>query len=106
LYTNNPKFAAARRPPTPPRWVHLYDPNPFLPPSWRHILYQDFPFKMLLGKASLLRSFEYYHLFIIFGLIILLWKIWVDSVALPRVPVPSYSQELDGSAGNATLGVR
>lgn len=59
---------------------------------------------MLLGKPSILRPLEYYHLFIIVGLIILVWKISVDSMVWP--PVPSYFQETDMSAGNATLGVR
>lgn len=59
---------------------------------------------MLLGKPSLLRGLEYYHLFIIVGLTILVWKISVDSMAWPRVP--PYFKEVDLSAGNATLGVR
>lgn len=60
---------------------------------------------MLLGKPSFLRPLEYYHLFIIGGLIILGWKISVDS-RVPWPQVPSYFQQDDLSAGNATLGVR
>ena len=62
---------------------------------------------MLLGKPSILRSFEYYHLFIFVGLTILVWKISVDSVNTVswRPRVPTYFQEADLSAGNATLGV-
>lgn len=60
---------------------------------------------MMLGKPSFLRPLEYYHLFIIGGLIILIWKISTDSMASwPQVP--AYFLDPDLGAGNATLGVR
>lgn len=60
---------------------------------------------MMIGKPSFLRPLEYYHLFIIGGLIILVWKISVDSMAWPQVP-SYFHDSADLGAGNATLGVR
>lgn len=62
---------------------------------------------MMIGKPSFLRPLEFYHFFIIGGLLILLWKISVDSMVWPQVPAYFQIQEgTDLSAGNATLGVR
>lgn len=58
---------------------------------------------MLSAKPLRLRRYENIHIITFIGLIILLWKISIESITWPHLH--SFTSKADLSASNATLGV-